>query len=78
MAAGILPRPGSKFGACVDECKHHDCTETRFIASSLCVICESPIGYDRGFYDERGNISIPVEERGLVHANCVEDRLSQI
>ncbi|MEK6935623.1 MAG: hypothetical protein AABW67_02465 [Nanoarchaeota archaeon] len=29
MAAGIIFKPGSKFGHCRNECKHIDCKEIR-------------------------------------------------
>lgn len=63
MAAGMLPRPGSKLGPCKSACVHRDCGETRMMAEEMCRICRKPIGYDRLFFSE-GTI------RQLVHESC--------
>lgn len=50
MAAVGLPKPGTEYGPCAEECKHVDCAETRKQAATACDICREPIGYDRPFY----------------------------
>lgn len=72
MAAGTLPKPGTRYGPCEDGCLHRDCAETRRMAAELCGICETAIGYDVRFYDEGGR-----DERGLVHATCLEQEVEQ-
>lgn len=67
MAAGMLPKPGSQHGPCVEPCKHTDCALTRQMAATPCGICGDAITYDRPFYDERDGAA-----RGLVHAMCLE------
>lgn len=69
MAAGILPKPGSKYGPCKKKCEHIDCQRTRFEAWSKCRICNEAIGYNVRFYREDNN--------GLVHANCLEDEVDR-
>jgi hypothetical protein len=64
MAAGILPKPGSKAGPCRKNCQHIDCAETRERASSQCLYCRLPIGYDVRVY-QHGDYT--------VHARCHED-----
>lgn len=70
MAASTLPLPGSKFGPCEleDKCTHHDCAELRIMAEAICPYCKLPIGWDRRFYDDGGQ---------LVHAACLEDELGR-
>jgi hypothetical protein len=63
MAAGTLPRPGSKYGPCEPSCEHRDCAETRRMAGAECPYGDGPIGYDRPFYQM---------ESGLEHAYCAE------
>lgn len=65
MAAGTLPRPGTRLGPCVDCCVHTDCAETLRMADSLCVLCGKKIGYETRFY------CVP-NARTLVHAACHE------
>lgn len=72
MAAGSLPKPGTKYGPCKSDCEHRDCAETRHMAAENCGICDTPIGYDVRFYDERGR-----DGRNLVHAVCLEDEVEQ-
>jgi hypothetical protein len=64
MAAGILPKPGSKVGPCVKACKHLDCAETRARATSKCIYCRKPVGFDVRIY-QHGDYT--------VHARCHED-----
>lgn len=64
MAAGRLPKIGTKLGPCEGACQHPDCAETRRMAADACGICGKPIGYDTRFYDRKLN--------GLAHAECVE------
>jgi len=67
MAAGTLPRPGSKFGPCANNCSHIDCAKTHEMAETKCRICGKPIGYETPFYNEGG----------LVHASCYEDEIEK-
>ena len=67
MAAGILPKPGTKHGPC-KRCEHIDCRQTRRDAESLCRVCQRPIGYQTRFYRETD----PPGRNNLVHAACVE------
>ncbi len=62
MAAGYLGAPGSNAGPCVQECRHTDCAATRAMANAACYLCQEPIGYDVGFYND--------PEDGLVHRLC--------
>jgi cytochrome c553 len=61
MAAGMLPKPGTKFGPCKKSCQHKDCEQTRADAAAMCGICHEAIGYGRLFYREGS---------GLVHELC--------
>jgi hypothetical protein len=68
MAASALPRPGSKYGPCVEQCIHRDCAETRAMAERNCTGCAEEIGYERAFYrDDSGD---------LIHATCAEQVLA--
>ena len=62
MAAGYLGAPGSNAGPCLRECRHTDCAATRAMANAACYLCQEPIGYDVGFYND--------PEDGLVHRLC--------
>ncbi len=64
MAAGILPRPGTKVGPCSGPCKHIDCVETRERAASQCLYCKKPVGFGKRIY-QHGDYT--------VHARCHED-----
>jgi hypothetical protein len=66
MAAATLPAPGTEFGPCPSDpgCAHTDCAASRTQAATPCGICGAPIGYDVRFYND--------DERGLVHALCLE------
>ena len=70
MAAGKLPKPGTKLGPCTDVCVHLDCEETREMAKTKCRICQKPIGYEMRFFQE-GSI------RELVHEECLEKEIEQ-
>jgi hypothetical protein len=72
MAAGSIPKPGSKYGPCMSACRHCDCKQYRKDAATICPLCKKPIGYDTSFYDDRGSISIDDFLRALVHAECSE------
>lgn len=54
MAAGTLSAPGTEYGPCTDEdCGHTtQCDMTRRMAKVECRYCETPIGYDRRFFNE--------------------------
>lgn len=52
MAAGSLPKPGDKYGPCVEQCTHTECMSTRELAEKICLICEKPIGYGVNFYQD--------------------------
>lgn len=64
MAAGTLPKPGSKFGPCLDACQHKDCAQTRADAVAKCPICGRAIGYSVEFYRV---------DTTLHHARCLEE-----
>lgn len=61
MAAIELPRPGTEYGPCIDDCQHCDCEETRRQAAEPCRVCPDPIGYGRPHYRD---------ERGACHESC--------
>jgi hypothetical protein len=63
MAAGTLPKPGTKYGPCKGDCEHRDCAATRRMAGTACPTCGDKIGYNRRFYET---------DRGLEHAYCLE------
>lgn len=63
MAAGTLPKPGTKYGPCKGGCQHTDCAATRRMAEATCPNCGKPIGYDTAFYNT---------DNGQEHAYCVE------
>lgn len=63
MAAGSLPKPGTKYGPCKGTCQHTDCAQTRALAARLCPECGQPIGYDTRFY---------VDDDVARHSMCVE------
>lgn len=87
MAAGWLPKPTTgknTKGPCAPDChrwtmrhaplkvipegsSHTDCEQIRAMAASLCRLCSKPIRFDVRMYVE------PENERGLVHALCLED-----
>jgi hypothetical protein len=70
MAAGVLPKPGTKFGPCKKACVHRDCILTRKMAEAKCPKCGQPIGYGVGFY-ETGEDGF--EGMGsYTHAACAE------
>ncbi len=64
MAAGILPKPGTKVGPCKAKCKHIDCAETRERAASTCLYCREKVGF-----------GVRVYRHGAytVHARCHEE-----
>lgn len=64
MAAGVLPKPGTKVGPCKGKCGHLDCAETRDRAVSKCLYCQKKIGY-----------GVRVYQHGVytVHARCHEE-----
>lgn len=64
MAAGVLSKPGTKFGPCENQCKHKDCAVIRLMADTLCSVCLETIGYDKRFYE--------LDDKTLVHALCIE------
>lgn len=68
MAAGILSKPGTKYGPCANECGHVDCAHTRKMATSNCTICNQPIGYETRFYVGQ------VDKNTYYHALCLEER----
>ncbi len=63
MAPGLIPRPGTDYGPCSEPCRHIDCQQTRHDAAAVCPHCRQPIGYDRPFYRQAGE---------LAHASCAE------
>lgn len=70
MAAGILPRPGTKIGPCKGKCQHRDCAQTKADALSPCRFCRKAIDYGVGFY--RARLS-----GELAHAFCFEEAVER-
>lgn len=66
MAAGILPKPGTKLGPCKTKCQHRDCAQTKQNAAEMCRFCMKMIGYGVGFF--RARLS-----GELAHAFCFEE-----
>jgi len=64
MAAGILPKPGAKYGPCKAACRHIDCAETRERAASTCLYCGKAVGFGARVY-QHGEYT--------VHARCHEE-----
>jgi hypothetical protein len=75
MAAGTMPKPGTEYGPCADECVHTDCAAHRKIAEAECVHCDEAIGYDTRFYHvdtiRQSGADWP-GTRVYAHARCVE------
>lgn len=65
MGWGILQKPGSSAGPCVEACIHEDCKATREMAEAPCTYCGKEIGYDTKFY------KVGPELTDLAHAVCV-------
>jgi hypothetical protein len=72
MAAAHISKPGSVYGPCLDACKHSDCDAWRRMAESTCRLCSRKIGYETRFYQD------PQNENAMVHAICLEKRLSPL
>lgn len=64
MAAGLLPKPGTEYGPCLEVCLHRDCQANRAISASACRLCDEEIGFGRAFYDEGAGV--------YVHALCLD------
>ncbi len=66
-----IPAPGTvalgeQIGPCVEDCSHRTCELSREQATSPCLQCGEPIGYEVKFY-------VRLEGGGfLVHASCVD------
>jgi hypothetical protein len=76
MAAGRLPKPGTKHGPCEGACKHLDCAEVKREAELICRLCKDPIGFERGFFRmfSRGPLGELIEGRDeRVHSSCAYD-----
>jgi len=71
MAYMILPKPGSKYGPCEENCSHRDCKATREDAAKICRICREPIGYKTAFYKDSQTTD------GLVHASCLMNEIEK-
>jgi hypothetical protein len=69
MAAGYLTPPGNANGPCYEYCQHSDCQATRAMAQTGCYICQEPIGYGVGFFND--------PKDGLVHRLCFLRSLDQ-
>jgi hypothetical protein len=67
MGPSYLPKPGSTYGPCENQCNHISCRATREQAESLCRLCGEPIGYEICFYRD------PVDAKRFTHAGCLED-----
>jgi hypothetical protein len=65
MAAGVLPKPGSKIGPCVKLCKHNDCNRTKTDSQMPCRFCGKEIGYGVRFVRARFT-------GDLAHEVCIE------
>lgn len=76
MAAGVLPKPGTKLGPCTTECQHRDCAENRFIAGCECRFCRKSIGYGARFYLDPEAAPATPDDRRWVHAVCLEDSVA--
>jgi hypothetical protein len=74
MAVGVLPKPGSKTGPCLNECSHSGCQYRRKISESVCRLCHSVIGYDVRFEIDPLQTKGPLETRAYVHAVCLSSR----
>lgn len=70
MAAGLLPKPGTKIGPCKGTCKHRDCAETKRDAATPCRFCAKAIGYGVGFYRARMSGE-------LAHAVCFKEAVER-
>lgn len=75
MAAGILPKPGTKTGPCKAACRHRDCAESRFIAGCVCRFCSQPVGFGTRFYLDPEAAPATPDDRRWVHAACLEDAI---
>lgn len=81
MAAGTLPKPGTKYGPCDEPCMHKDCACTRAMAEARCIHCDKPIEYETPFYQVES--PPPLDRQGdshawadaLAHATCHENRV---
>ncbi len=65
MAAGLLPKPGTKLGPCKTKCAHLDCAQTKADAATTCLFCDKAIGYAQAFYRSR-------LDGALAHAGCLD------
>lgn len=65
MAAGVLPKPGTRSGPCAKRCAHRDCAATRADSEEPCDFCRKPIGYGVRYYRIGGGAA-------LAHALCAE------
>ncbi len=54
MAAGMISKPGTKYGPCEGECEHTDCAASREMVAGACAICDKPIGYESQFFCDDG------------------------
>lgn len=76
MAAGTLPRPGTKLGPCEPECQHKDCAITRRMAAETCRFCQKPISSEPFYTDPENSRDVrgdgPLSGPALVHAECLE------
>lgn len=70
MAAGVLPKPGSKLGPCKKACEHRDCAETKRDAAALCRFCQKAIGYGESFIRARLT-------GVLAHAWCADEAVER-
>lgn len=71
MAAGAIPRIGSRLGPCFDPCQHRDCAAARDTATAVCSLCATAIGYETAYY--RGEEG----QSPWVHAICLETLIEQ-
>ena len=75
VAAGQLSAPGTEFGPCGIEddkptCVHPGCWTTHGMATSRCVHCGKPIGYETGFFNVTSYDERAVGVQTLAHELC--------
>jgi hypothetical protein len=70
MAAGILPKPGTKHGPCKAKCGHVDCGQTKTDAVTQCRFCLKPIGYSTRYVRARF-------DGCLAHEVCLEEAVER-
>lgn len=70
MAAGLLPKPGTKVGPCKSRCRHLDCEQTKTDAATQCRFCFQAIGYETRYVRARFDSC-------LAHEVCLEEAVQR-